>query len=147
MATCYDNAMDQRALLLGSVLLLCACGGVDRRIKKNQQRYDAYPPAVQESIKQGRVQPGFTPEQVRMAIGEADRVYSRLTGAEAEEIWAYLQSSGGGVGLSVGSVFGGGGGVYGGGVTVPVYGGDHYDEKTRVVFKNGQVASVETRER
>ncbi|MBV8063247.1 MAG: hypothetical protein JOY51_06600 [Nevskia sp.] len=127
------------ALLLAA--LLAACASPDSRIRDSQAAFDSYPPAVQQKIRAGQADVGFTPEQARMALGEPDRKFTRTTAAGSSEVWAYRDSgpmfSFGVGGGSFGSHTGVGGGV---GVAT---GGDAPDDKLRLVFVNGAVVSIE----
>lgn len=130
--------------LLALAALLAACSSPASRIKKEQAAFDSWPAAVQASVKAGRADVGFTAEQVRVALGRPDRVYSRKTPEGAQEVWAW--GGGARTGVSVG--FGSWG--YGSGTSVGVgvgSGGDFPDDRVRVVFENGLVVSVEARER
>ncbi len=134
-----------KRLILPSALfaaaLLAACASTDSRIRDNQSAFDSYPPAVQQQIRAGQADIGFTPDMVRMALGEPDRKFSRTAAEGSSEVWAYRDSSptfSFGVG---GGSFGRSSGV-GGGVGVST-GGDAPDDKLRVVFFNGRVASIE----
>ena len=122
--------------------LLTACASTDSRIHDNQAAFDGYPPPVQQQIRAGQVDIGFTPEMVRMALGEPDRRFSRSSATGDSEVWAYRDSKpmfsfGVGAGSFGGGGFGGGGGV---GLST---GGDQADDKLRLVFVNGAVASIE----
>lgn len=124
---------------------LAACSTVDSRIRKNKAAYESWPPEVQAQVKAGRADVGFTPEQVRVALGKPDRVYTRKTAEAAQEVWAY---GGGGARTGVGFGFGMGGGSSSYGLGVGVGGPDyHDDERVRVVFEGGRVVSVESREK
>ncbi|HEX4048121.1 MAG TPA: hypothetical protein VH309_09825 [Elusimicrobiota bacterium] len=131
-----------QALLI--VLALAACAGPRSRVKKHRGEFDSYPPAVQRKILAGQVEVGFTDRQVALALGRPDRIYSRTTAAGRQEVWAYGVGPGPRVGLGFG--FGGpmGPGFYGSGISVapPVERG----ARLRVVFKNGVVVAVESRE-
>lgn len=122
-------------------LLLAACASTDSRIRDSQSAFDAYPPAVQQKIRAGQADLGFTPEMVRMALGEPDRKFSRTAAEGTSEVWAYRDS---GPSFS----FGVGGGSFGshsgigGGLGVST-GGEAPDDKLRVVFFNGVVAAIE----
>lgn len=120
--------------------LLPACASSSSRISQEQSTFDSYPPAVQEKIRAGEVGIGFTPTQVRLALGKPDRIYSRETAAGAAEVWAYRESRSA-FSFGVGGFSGGGSGV-GAGVglgTSP----DAGEEKTRVTFTAGLVSAVE----
>lgn len=140
------------ALLVFTVVLSAACASPSRRIKKNQALFDTFPAAAQEKIRKGEVDVGFTPEMVRIALGKADRVYTRKTEAEASEVWAYTDAAyprrGLGFSLGIGSFFGSSHGTAGGiavGTGFPL--DAHSDERIRVVFKGGRVSSVENRQK
>jgi hypothetical protein len=126
------------ALLLAAV---AACASPGSRIKDSQAAFDSYPPPVQQKIRAGEADIGFTPEMARMALGEPDHKYTQTTAAGTSEVWAYrdggpLFSFGlGGGGFSGGSAIGGGIGI--------TSGGDDPHDKLRLVFVNGLVASIE----
>lgn len=130
-----------RPLLPLLLATLAACASTESRIKDSQAAFDGYPPAVQQKIRACQVDVGFTPDMVRMTMGEPDRKYSRTDAAGTSEVWAYRDS---GPSFS----FGVGGGSFGrhsgvgGGVGVST-GGEAPDDKLRVVFFNGVVASIE----
>lgn len=129
-------------LCVGLTGLLVGCASVDSRIRKGQVDFDRWPAEVQAAIRAERVEVGFTPEQVEMALGRPSRVYTRTTAAGEEEIWAYYERKPGfSFGMAVGS---GGYQSTAGGVTYDRrY--DSLDDATRIVFKDGWVTSVELR--
>lgn len=135
------------AAALGAVLL-AGCSTVDSRIARNRDAFNAWPAPVQDRIIQGKVDVGFTPEQVRMALGEPDRVFTRTTADGTTEVWTYREKKprvSFGVGVGMGS-FGGSSGTFGG-VGINTGTGYRDDEKLGVVFdRNGQVASIEERQ-
>jgi hypothetical protein len=127
---------------------LAACAGPQSRIKKQQTLFDAYPPAVQQKIRDGQADVGFTKEQVTMALGRPDRTYTRKTAAAEQEVWAYGVSDGGPrLSLGFGMGFGGGAGMSAGGIGVETGAGPEGDDRARVrvVFQDGKVFSVESR--
>lgn len=136
------------AAALGA-LLLAGCSTVDSRIDKNRSAFEAYPTAVQDKIIQGKVDVGFTPDQVRMALGEPDRVFTRTTADGTTEVWGYRERKprvSFGVGLGFGS-FGGSRSSFGG-VGLNTGTGYHDDEQLGVVFdRNGRVEKIEERTR
>jgi len=136
--------------LLGFGALLAGCSTVDSRIDKNRAAFNTWPPAVQDKIVRGQIDVGFTTDQVRVALGEPDRVWSRTTADGTSEVWSYRERGprfGFGVGVGMGS-FGSRGGSFG---SIGVHtgtGGYLDDEKLGVVFdRMGRVASIETRQR
>lgn len=125
------------------VALLSACSSPDSRIDSNRAAFNQFPADVQEKIKAGRVDVGFTPEMVRMALGEPARQFTRKTESGDAEVWMYADNKPQiSFGFGVGS-FGRSGGV-GVGMSTST-GGYEQDEKIRVVFRNGRVESVEYR--
>ena len=73
-------------LSLASLVLLSACSSTpDARIAKNQAVFGNFPAAVQQKIRAGEVDVGFTPEMVRLALGEPTRQFNRQTGAGTAE--------------------------------------------------------------
>ena len=131
-------------LIVLATLLVAGCNSLEKRISAQQAQFDTWPADVREKIQAGRVDIGFTPEQVRVALGEPTRKYQRTTADGSSEVWAY---AGGRVGLSLGIGVGTarGSSAYAGGVAYepPTYGAD--DEAVRVVFEDGKVTSVEKR--
>jgi len=135
------NTLRTPLVLLLTAAVLAACASTGSRIRDNQAAFDRYPPAVQEKIRAGQADIGYTPEMVRMALGEPDRRYSRTSAEGNSEVWAW-RDSGPSFSLGVGGGSYGGGGFGGGGVGVST-GGDQGDDKLRVVFANGAVTSIE----
>jgi len=121
---------------------LAACSTPASRVARNQAAFDSWPAEVREQVRAGKVAVGFTPEQVRVALGEPDRVFVRTTGAGETEVWAYRDLGPQlGVGVGVGT-----GGPAGGTLGL---GWESYDsrEALRVAFEGGQVSAIETRRR
>jgi len=124
------------------VALVAGCASSPQsRIKKNQDAFNTYPAEVQAAIQRGEVTSGFTPDQVRLAQGEPDRVLTRTSEAGNSEVWIYRGASRPRVGLGLGLGFGGGG--VGTGVGVSTGGRQFDDERMRVVFTGGLVTAVE----
>lgn len=136
------------AAALGA-LLLAGCSSVDSRIGKNRAAFEAYPAPVQDKIVKGQVDIGFTPDQVKMALGEPDRVFTRTTADGTTEVWGYREQKprvSFGVGLGFGS-FGGSRSTFGG-VGINTGTGYRDDEQLGVVFdRNGRVEKIEERTR
>jgi outer membrane protein assembly factor BamE (lipoprotein component of BamABCDE complex) len=133
--------------LASCVLWAAGCSTVDSRIAKNRELFNSWPGAVQEKIVVGQIDIGFTADQVRVALGDPDRVFTRTTADGTSQVWSYRDRGpriGFGVGLGMGS-FGGRGGTFGG-VGIGTGGGYHDDEKLGIVFdSSGRVSSIETR--
>jgi hypothetical protein len=123
-------------------LALAGCATTPaERIEKNRTAYASWPPDVQARVSASEVAPGFTPEQVRMALGEPDRVFTSVTGTATEEVWAYRNHR---PRITVGIGMGGGGGSgFVSGATMVSTGGSYPDEVLRVMFAGGRVRVVE----
>jgi hypothetical protein len=125
---------------------LASCASPRSRINKNRSAFDAYPPAVQKTIRTGQVDIGFTREQVVMALGPSDRRYTRKTAAATQDVWGYgIGSSGADLdaGFGLGSPEGG----YGGGSDESIFpkSNRRKESRLRVVFQNDAVVGVEGR--
>jgi hypothetical protein len=130
-------------------LLVAGCSTVDSRIAKNRAAFNTWPPAVQDKVVVGQIGVGFTPDQVRVALGEPDRVWTRTTADGSSQVWSYRDRGpkfSFGVGVGMGS-FGHRGGSFGS-IGVGTGTGYYDDEKMGVVFDaSGRVSMIETRER
>jgi len=72
------------------LLLAAGCATPASRIRRNPDLFASFPAAAQELIRQGRIELGFNPDMVRMALGAPDRTYRRTTAAGETLVWAYL---------------------------------------------------------
>ena len=126
--------------LMLALLLLVGCQGPNlaERIDTNMQDFDSWPLDVQETVREGRIDIGFTEEQVRVAWGEPDYVTrDRLPDGEGER-WVWEKKSprvGIGVGVGTGGSRGGVGGTVGTSV------GGQNRVKRSVWFEDGEVVS------
>lgn len=86
-----DGPAARRAWVVGlaGLLLLAGCASPDARIKRNQGVFDALPAAEQALIREGKVGIGFTPDMVRLAVGDPDQRWVRTDAAGETEIWSY----------------------------------------------------------
>ena len=125
--------------LLAVAVVTAGCSSTASRISDQQAAFDHYPPDIQQKIRDGQVGVGFTPEQVRMAVGEPGRRYTQQTAAGTAEIWAYSKT---GPTLSFGLGVGTFGSGVGGGVGVGSSSGNS-DDALRVTFIDGKVTAVE----
>jgi len=106
------------ALFIAAAFALTACSTVDSRINKQQALFDSYPPDIRQSIRDGRIEVGYTPEMVAMALGEPDRKVETQTEDGLAEVWTYRKNVPGfSVGMGSGSYVGSGVGI-GSGVSV-----------------------------
>ncbi len=133
-------------LCITALLFLSGCNTPEARIKREPALFASLSPADQQLIREGKVAIGFTPEMVKLAVGEPDRVYTRTDANGTSESWSYTTyESTGGVFLyrgfyhrdyCYGSPF------------YPYYTGFRADsrrerETFKVVFNAGRVATIE----
>ena len=78
--------------LLPLAVLMAGCATPAKRIQQNQELFDSFPVAAQARIRGGQIDLGFTPDMVRIALGEPQRKTLRRSGAGDLEIWFYLDS-------------------------------------------------------
>lgn len=77
------------ALGIGGIGLLSACTTPEARIRRNADFFATLAPAQQQLIREGRIAIGFTPDLVRLALGDPDRVASRRDADGVGEAWSY----------------------------------------------------------
>ena len=82
------------ALGAACVLALAACSTPASRIKRNQALFDSLPAAEQALVREGKVGIGFSPEMVRLAVGEPDQRWIRTDAKGRVEIWSYTTYDG-----------------------------------------------------
>src|SRR3954471_23420824 len=129
-------------LVLGLSALLTACtSNPETRIAKNPAIFDTYPPQVRQKIRAGEVDIGFTPDMVRLALGEPSRVFRRQTQDGATELWIY-QDNGPRFSLGIGVGTFGRHSATSLGVSSST-GGYDPEEKMHVEFRDGRVTAVE----
>jgi hypothetical protein len=127
--------------LAGLALLSAGCSTTSSRASR-QPDFASWPPAVQQTVLAGKIDIGFTREQVAVALGGPDYSYVRTTADGTSEVWGYRDhgprfSFGVGVGSMHGRT------AMGTGIGVST-GPGYADEKVRVVFdRMGRVQSVE----
>jgi hypothetical protein len=136
----------RRSAFFAAFALLAACASPQSRIKAHRAAFDAYPPAIQRKISDGIADVGFTREQVQLALGTPDRRYARKTADAEQEVWGYGAARGASsLGFGLGFGMGGLGTTVGMGTEVGP--GGPPEERVRVVFQDGAVVSVESRQR
>lgn len=132
-----------RLALLASALLFAACAGTPQaRIEKNPAAFAALSPEQQQKVETGAVSVGFDAPAVELALGKPDRIVERETVEGATQIWVYYRA----VSDTYSPGFCSPGFPYYG-YAYPcrpaIFAPTQYEERTRVVFKDGQVVSVE----
>ena len=130
-------------LLLCGLVLATGCASTPQdRIARNRDVYRSFPSEVQRQITAGRVDVGFTPEMVRMALGAPSRVISRQTELGSTEVWVYRENS---PRVSVGFGIGSFGRHSASSIGVATStGGRERGESERVEFRDGKVTKVES---
>lgn len=86
------NRLRTACVLLPLALLLAGCATPAKRIQQNQELFDTFPVAAQARIRGGQIDLGFTPDMVRIALGEPHRKTLRRAADGETEIWLYLDS-------------------------------------------------------
>ena len=86
------NRLLAACVLLPLAFLLAGCATPAKRIQQNQELFDSFPVAAQARIRGGQIDLGFTPDMVRIALGEPQRKTLRRSGEGDLEIWFYLDS-------------------------------------------------------
>jgi len=129
------------AVVAVALVASAACSTTSSRIRSQQELYDGYPPAVQENIRKGVIEVGYTPEMVRMALGEPDRTVVMETEDGPTEVWTYRKSVPGmSVGMGTGGMIGSGVGI---GTGVSVGEPARSEDKAVVEFWQGKVSRFE----
>lgn len=83
--------MKKRILLALFAGILAGCATPESRIKKNPAAFNALPPAVQENVRQGRIDLGYSKDAVELALGAPNRKYTRKTADRLTEVWSYTR--------------------------------------------------------
>ncbi|MCC5805475.1 MAG: hypothetical protein JJU00_04015 [Opitutales bacterium] len=136
----HANARQWTAAVL-MVLLLAGCQSTpSQRAEAENALFASYPPEVQEKLLAGRVEVGYDKDMVRFALGDPDRTRTRVTGQAEETVWIYTRSRPR-LSLGLGGARGSGRTTVGTGVGVSTGGGT--TEQARVIFRDGEVHSVE----
>ena len=77
-------------MLVVAALALAGCATPAMRIKHNQELFASLSAKDQELVKQGRIELGFTPDMVKLALGEPDYVIERTDSTGTTQIWRYV---------------------------------------------------------
>jgi erythronate-4-phosphate dehydrogenase len=89
----HASGQPVRPVLIPRIPLLAGCATPAKRIEQNQDLFDSLPVAAQARIRGGQIDLGFTPDMVRIALGEPQRKLVRRTAAGETEIWLYSTPS------------------------------------------------------
>ncbi|UCH21115.1 MAG: hypothetical protein JSU83_21810 [Deltaproteobacteria bacterium] len=136
--------MKSNSIFLTSCLVICiviflSCSSPDSRIRKSQELFDSYPAEVQQNIRAGKVDVGYTEDMVRMALGDPNETAVNKTAQGEVHVWAYTKSSPGG-GVSIGHSIGSGRTRTG----VSIGMGRSYQTRYKAVveFRDGRVSKI-----
>ena len=81
------------SLLFCSVLaLLAGCNAVDSRIRQNEATFRALDPETQQKLRNKKVEVGYTPDMVYIALGNPTSRTERSTAEGQTMIWIYSTS-------------------------------------------------------
>ena len=72
-----------------ALAVLAGCSTPAVRINQSPEAFAKLSATDQQLIREGKVAVGFTPEMVRLALGEPDRVYTRTDASGVNESWSY----------------------------------------------------------
>jgi hypothetical protein len=87
------NSRIRLALAIPLLGLLAGCASTPaQRIQQNQELFDSLPVADQARIRGGQIDLGFTPEMVRIALGEPQRTLLRRAPEGDTAVWLYLDT-------------------------------------------------------
>lgn len=131
--------------VISSALLFAGCSSTPQdRISQNKALYESFPADVQRKVSAGQVDIGFTPDQVRLAMGKPSKIYNRADAHGESEIWVYAKAKPQfSFGIGVGGYSGGHGSGTSTGVGVGTTTAPDDGEYMRVVFQGGRVTGVE----
>ena len=76
------------------LIIAAGCSTPAARIQKNPEVFNQLPPGDQQLIREGKVGIGFTPDMVKLALGDPDRVYTRTDANGTSESWSYTTYEG-----------------------------------------------------
>ncbi len=97
-----------------SALWLAGCQTPESRIRGNPDTFARLNPDQQAMVKAGQVGIGFTPDAVKLALGDPDRVTQRTDAAGSSQVWHYTEyETDGGVFIYTGYYHGWRGGPFG----------------------------------
>ena len=83
-------------LILAAAFALSACITAqqlrDRRIASSQEIFNSFSTEIQQKIRAGQIDLGFTEEMVRLAWGAPDMIYTRTTDKGDATVWTYSRT-------------------------------------------------------
>ena len=78
-------------MLVVAALAVAGCATPAMRIKHNSTLFATFSQEDQNLIKQGRIALGFTPDMVKIALGEPDYIVQRTDQAGTTQTWRYVR--------------------------------------------------------
>lgn len=128
---------------LVAALLIAGCSSTpDQRIAQNAAAFAQFPPDVQQNLRAGRVDVGYSESMVRIALGEPAQRFDRVDATGRTDVWVYRRNAPRfSFGFGVGSV----GRHSATSVGVSTATGYADDEALRVEFQQGRVTRIEFR--
>jgi hypothetical protein len=88
-------------LCVALALAWLGCSTTGARIKQHQEAFDSYPERVQQNLRNGVIEVGYTPEMVVIALGEPSRKVDVVTDDATAQLWTWTRQTPG-VSLSLG---------------------------------------------
>lgn len=82
----------QIAALALAAACLVGCATPESRIKKNPEAFASLAPDVQENVRQGKIDLGYSPAAVEIALGAPQRQYTRRTAEGDRMVWSYTST-------------------------------------------------------
>lgn len=78
-------------VIVSAAIMAAGCVSTpERRILKEPGVFAAFPAPVQDKVRRGEIDVGFTRDMVRLAMGAPHQLQSRTTEAGVTEIWIYM---------------------------------------------------------
>ncbi|NIP96345.1 MAG: hypothetical protein GWO24_24085 [Akkermansiaceae bacterium] len=74
---------------VAALLLAAGCASPAARVKKHHDVFQTFPKTVQEQVRQGKIQLGYTEQMVHIAKGPPDRKYERHASKGTTLVWSY----------------------------------------------------------
>jgi hypothetical protein len=131
------------ALFVVLALALAGCSTPSSRIADHRDAFNQMSPEAQRLIAAGRIDIGFSPEMVTLALGEPAHRFIRKSTTGDTEVWVYHDNKPQ-ISIGIGGVSAGSHSAVGGGVGIST-GGYDPDEKMRVEFSGGKVVTIDYR--